>query len=325
MQIQAILIGIITGAVSALLFASAASGTVMGLLVLFFLAPMPLAIAGLGWGATAGAAAAVAGIAIVAMLGSVSAVLFYALAIALPMAGANYLLMLSRQVSSENPDKPLVLEWYPVGRVIAYAAGWAGILAAIALLSTGSDLDALRQTLRDTFDKMISPGGPLAATFTQPLTSDEKAAFVELMVLTLPGAIANTWLSVALLNLWCAGHATRISGRLLRPWPDIAALILPPVTPIVFVVAILLTFTGGITGLIATGFAFALLAVYIMVGLAIIHWTTRSLSMRPLILLATYLSLLLLNPFSGLLLALLGIAEPVSPLRRRPVPGTGSS
>ena len=33
-----------------------------------------------------------------------------------------------------------------------------------------------------------------------------------------------TWLGGFLLNLWLAGRITRMSGRLIRPWPDLAAM-----------------------------------------------------------------------------------------------------
>ncbi|MFM1815818.1 MAG: hypothetical protein RLZ98_2513 [Pseudomonadota bacterium] len=321
-MVQAPLIGIATGLVSALLFVSVSSGTLLGVMVLFFLAPMPIAIAGLGWGATAALAAAVTGsLAIVLLATSPSPALFYALTIAAPMAAASYLLMLSRQVTSEDPDRTIVLEWYPIGRLVAYATAWAAFLAALALFSTGADLEALRETLRTTFDRMTTADGPLAPSMKRPLTEQEKNDFVNLMVATLPGALATIWFIAAMINLWLAGHATRISGRLMRPWPDFAALSLPPAMRIVFALAVAATFLlAGLPQLIASGFAFAIMMAYVLVGLAIVHWTTRGLTARPAIITATYLSLIVLNPFSGLLLALVGLAEPVSPLHRRPAP-----
>ena len=317
---QALLIGLPTGLVSAVLFASASSGTLLGVMILFFLAPMPLAIAGLGWGSTTGLIAGTTGSAIIFVIANPSAAIFYILAIALPMAASAHLLMLSRQVQSSEPDTTINLEWYPVGRLVAFAALWAAILAAIALLSTATDLETLRQTLREAFDKMLTPGGAGEALTKTPLTEQDKKRFIDLMIATLPGALATLWLLVALLNLWLAGHAARISGRLMRPWPDLAALTLPPQMPLAFAAAIAATFLGGIPGLIATGAAFSIMTAYVLVGLAIAHWITRPMAARAAILTTVYLSLVLLNPFSGLALAIVGIAEPISPLQRRPQP-----
>ena len=40
--------------------------------------------------------------------------------------------------------------------------------------------------------------------------------------------MASSWLITTLLNFWLAGRITRASGRLPRPWPDIAGIELIP-------------------------------------------------------------------------------------------------
>ncbi len=322
MMQRALLIGIGSGLVSSLLFVSITRASLFGIFATFFLAPLPLAIAGLGWGATAGLAAAATGTLVIVGLGAMPAATFYAAVIGLPMAALTYLLMLSRQVPAAEPNETLTLEWYPPGRIVAYAALWGGALAAIVLLMVGFDVETLHKAMRQNLDKMLSQGGALAPTIKRPLTEADKDAFVKLMVTALPGALATSWMILAILNLWLAGHAARISGRLIRPWPDLAAITLPPKTPIIFAAAALATFLGGMPGLIASGFAFALLSAYTLVGLAILHWITRPIRERGLILVMVYLALVMLNPFSSMILAVIGLSEPVSPLRRRPLPPT---
>ncbi|MEO0809094.1 MAG: hypothetical protein AAFW82_00360, partial [Pseudomonadota bacterium] len=78
-----------------------------------------------------------------------------------------------------------------------------------------------------------------------------------------------------------------------------------------------LSFLPGYAGLIALGFASAVLFAYIIVGLAIIHNITRGLAARPFILFMVYAGLLLLNPFSSIIVAMIAIGEPISPIRRR--------
>ena len=52
-MLQIVFIGIGTGVAAALLFASVASGSILATL-LFYLAPLPILIAGLGWSHWAG-------------------------------------------------------------------------------------------------------------------------------------------------------------------------------------------------------------------------------------------------------------------------------
>jgi len=320
MNRKPLLLGIGAGLVSALLFASVSTGTLLGLFVLFFLSPMPVAIAGLGWGWPASAAAAGIGTLVVAVVGTGRAALFYALALGLPTAVLSYLLLLSRPAAVSRPDQDqeqASLEWYPIGRAVAWAALWAGVLGAMALLTTGTDIAGLRAVLRAAFERMLQTGAGLPPGLNRSLQPSELDSIAELMVLSFAGAIATLWMAVALLNFWGAGHVTRVSGQLTRPWPDLAAITLPRVATIGFAAAMALTFVPGIFGLAASAFASALLFAHMLVGLAIVHYVSRGSAMRPLLLTALYAALVLLSPFSGLLVALAGLAEPFSPWRRR--------
>jgi hypothetical protein len=322
----AIAIGLGAGLVSAALFASASSGTVLGILVLFFLSPLPVAIAGLGWGWVAGAVAAVAGGLLVAVLGTGRAVLLYMMALGLPAAAMSHLVLLNRPLAAAGHGASQAVEWYPVGRLVAWAALWAGCLAGAALLSIASDVDGLRAALKTTFEQYLASGGGLPGMPGPALQEDQLKLFVELMVISFAGAIATLWMTAAILNVWMAGHVARISGRLQRPWPDLTEIELPRGLPIAFAIAIAATFLPGVLGLLASGFASAVLFAYMLVGLAIVHRLTRGMAARPLVLGAVYGALLFLSPFSNLLLALAGIAEPFSPLRRprTPPPPPGS-
>ena len=312
-----LLIGLGAGAASALLFASAATGSVVGLLVLFMLSPLPLLIAGLGWGwGSATLAAATTALLLVAAVSGRAAV-FHIVALGVPAAVACYLALLSRPVPAAGGGA--ALEWYPIGRIVAWAALWAGVLTAAALLATGSDPAVLKAALADTLDRMIAVGG-LDFGDSRKLTDAEKTSFVEVMLVVFPWAIAASWLIMAMVNLWAAGHVTRLSGRLGRPWPDLAATALPRAMPVAFAAAIGASFLPGMTGLVASGFASAILFTYLLAGLALLHALTRGMPARPMLLSLVYFALLLMSPFSSLIVAMLGMAEPISPLRRKPPP-----
>ena len=87
-----------------------------------------------------------------------------------------------------------------------------------------------------------------------------------------------------------------------------------------FIVALSLalagTLLGGIFAVIASAFAGAFMAIYTCVGLAIIHHVTRGKPYRSLILTGTYLTLLYINSFGFVILAMLGLSERISPLKR---------
>ena len=63
----AFIIGAGSGVVSAALFASAATGTAIAA-ILFYLTPLPLGLAGLGWGASAAAIAGLVGTLLIALV-----------------------------------------------------------------------------------------------------------------------------------------------------------------------------------------------------------------------------------------------------------------
>jgi hypothetical protein len=321
-MLMPIVVGLATGLVSAVLFASASTGTALGLFVLFFLSPFPVAVAGLGWGWPAATIATLVGTGLVAGVGTGRAAIFYAIALGAPTAVLSYLLLLSREIwSGESTAAPSGVEWYPIGRTLALAALWAGVLAAIALLTTAPDLDGVRLEIKRSIERMVKANLPVpSGPDGRSLGEAEINALTELMLATMPGIIASAWLSIAALNVWLAGHATRASGRLSRPWPDLAMISVPRGFPLLFALAIGLTFLPDYLGLIASGFASAFFFIYALIGLAILHSVTRGMAARGLILAAVYLSLLLLNPISGLLIAMAGVAEPLSPLRRKPIP-----
>jgi hypothetical protein len=88
------------------------------------------------------------------------------------------------------------------------------------------------------------------------------------------------------------------------------------------VIALVFTFLPGYPGLISSGFAGALLFAYMLMGLAIIHYVTRGKPHRPFILWAVYFLLLLFNSWTAAVIALLAIAEPISPLKRWSTPAS---
>src|SRR5215469_12882707 len=111
-MMQVVLIGVGAGAAAALLFASVTSGVGLSV-ILFYLAPLPIMIAALGWSHWAGLVAAVAG---AAMLGGAFGMCFFGTfltSMGVPAWWLGYLALLGRPIANGGATH---MEWYPTGR-----------------------------------------------------------------------------------------------------------------------------------------------------------------------------------------------------------------
>jgi hypothetical protein len=307
-----LIIGAGSGLVSAALFASAATATALAG-VLFYLAPLPLCLAGLGWGGMAALFSALTGtIVIAASLGPGTAAVF-ALSIAAPTALLTHLALLSRPAATPHGQVIGALEWYPPGRIVGWAALIAGLLAGILVLMIGYDQEAYRESIRQILEhstlKELDRDGTL-------FTKETIASLSSVLARALPAAFAVIWLTITLFNLWMAALIVDASGRALRPWPDLQGFELPNVLVPIFAGALAASFLPGLPGLLATGLAGALLFAYVLQGLAVIHVYSRGVPFRSILLAAVYLGILLLG-WIALVVAILGLAEPLLGLRRR--------
>ena len=312
-------IGVIAGLVSAVLFASASTGTLLGTFVLFFLSPLPIGIAGLGWGWRA-AAIASAAVSLALGLGiGPRAGLVHAIAIGLPTVVSAYYLLMNRLSGGTDviSGAPLV-EWYPLGRIIAGMALFAGVLSAISLLSLGTDIDSLKAAFRPVVERTFVTGIPKGGSTPGSLTPARIEELMMLVIAIAPISVAAVWFAFANLNLWLAALVTNKSQRLSRPWSDLSLITLPRALSAGFAAAVALSLSGGMPGMLATSFATAILMAYLLVGLAIIHNVTRGSTIRPGILWAVYVLLFMLFLMAAPVIALLGLAEPLLPWRRRP-------
>jgi hypothetical protein len=310
------IIGAGAGLISAALFASAATATALAG-ILFYLAPLPICLAGLGWGGTAALISALIATAMVgAVLGPGTAAIF-AGAIAAPAALLVHLALLSRPAMAPQGASPTTLEWYPPGRIVAWAALLAGLLAGIVVLILGYDQesyrDSIRQILSHSALKELDRDGTL-------LTEENIARLSIVLARALPAAFAIVWLTITLFNLWMAGLIVDASGRALRPWPDLHSLELPNGLVLVFAVALAASFLPGLPGLLATGLAGALLFAYVLQGLAVIHVYSQGVPLRGLLLTTVYIGILLLG-WVAIVVAIVGLAEPLLGLRQRAHPG----
>jgi hypothetical protein len=304
-----LLIALGAGLISAVVFASATTGPLLMRMVLFLLTPLALFMAGLGLGPLAAAAAGVAGTLIVFAAGSALHALVFAASQAVPALVLVYLASLAR------PGTDGAAEWYPAGRLVIAAALIAGAFAALTLFLLGGDIDTLRAALRTMLQSFVDtelPKMPDAPTLGAAEIDEATAIALAL----LPAASAISTMGSLLFNLWLAGRITLASGRLQRPWPDLAAIIYPPATPLLLAAATGAGFLAGLPGMVAAGFAGPLFFAYVLLGLAVVHYTTRGRPWRPFALWGLYASLFVMNTIASLAIALLGLAEAIWPMRK---------
>src|SRR5712691_4207177 len=143
------LIGIGAGAAAALLFASVLSGSLLSIF-LFYLAPLPVMIAALGWSHWAGLVAALA--AALGLTVAFGTFFFFAflIGIGLPAWWLGYLALLARPQGAAQ-----TLEWYPPGRLVVWAAVLGALVVVATILQFGGDAATVQATLRKAFERML--------------------------------------------------------------------------------------------------------------------------------------------------------------------------
>lgn len=312
-----LVIGIGAGLVSAILFLSTATGSILAL-GLFFLVALPGFLAGLGWGTRAALVSALTAAVVMSAIGGLMVGALYLGTLGLPVALLCHLLLLARPAEGTAPGGEAALEWYPLGRVIAIVTLMAGAVASLTVLTLGTDEASFREAAKARFDTAIFSHLPGAAG--QAIDREKLEPYIEAFVTLLPASSAIIWFGVMLANMWAAARIIELSGRSIRPRPAVAALTYPRAMPLGFVAALLLTFVPGIPRLLATGFSGAFLFAYIVMGLTVLHVVARRSALRPLLLTILYLAMLVFG-WVALLVALIGLGEPVLRLRERALPG----
>jgi hypothetical protein len=292
-MIQIFLVGLGAGAAAALLFASVVSGS-LAAVFLFYLAPLPIMIAALGWSHMAGLIAAASATAAVAVLSGV-----FLIAVPVIAFGAwwlSYLALLARPATNGGGD---VLEWYPVGRLVLWAAVIGTLIVAAAVPNFGTDQESLQAALRKTYERIL-----------------QDPALIDVLVVAVPPAAAVFSTITNVFNLWLAARVVKISGRLKRPWPDLAAMALPASSSALLAAAIAGSFLPDLLGVLSGMFAASFLMAFAILGFAVLHAITRGMRARVVMLTGLYAAAMVLG-WPVLVMAVLGLAEAILNIRSR--------
>ena len=313
------LIGIGAGAAAALLFASVTSGAWLSI-PLFYLAPLPIMIAGLGWSHWAALIAALTGaLALAVAFGPVFFFSFLAGA-GLPAWWLGYLAMLARPLGNGGAA---ALEWYPPGRLVVWAAVLGGLVVVVAIPNFGFDAESFRAGLRQALTHIlrVDTEVPTNAPLTTPGVSNT-SRLVDFLVAAIPPAAAVLATITNVLNLWLAARIVTFSGLLKRPWPPLAAMTFPRTLAAALAIAVALSFVGSLIGIVAGVVSASLLMAYGVLGFAVLHAITRGMASRIFLLGGVYAAVLVLG-WPVLALCLLGLIDAAIDLRARVAPTRG--
>jgi len=308
-MMQILLIGLGAGAASALLFASVASGSVLSIL-LFYLAPLPIMIAALGWSHWSGLfAAVVAALGLSSVFGPFFIVAFL-VGVGLPAWWLGYLGLLARRA----PDNPETMEWYPAGRLVVWAAIVSALTVIAAIPTFGLDEETFRAGLRASFERVLKTQSP--ADIPAEIRSIDSKKVVDLLAAIIPLAAAVVATITNTVNLWLAGRIVKVSGNLRRPWPDIPEMRFPAFTPALLAIAIAVSFLPNLLGTVGSILAASLLMAYAILGFAVLHALTRDAAARGFILAGSYVAVVVLF-WPILLMTLAGLADTAFDIRGR--------
>lgn len=305
-----VLTGLVAGLASALLYATVVAGSPIAI-VLFYAAPLPLMIAGLGWNHRAAIVGGVVASAFMAAAMTPVSAIVYIVSVAAPAWVLSYLALLGRWEGER------VVEWLPTGQLVMAAAMMSGAMGVLGVISLGPSLEAFWSVIRAGVELMLR--AQFGIPETQPLVIPDVVdtdAFIATFATLVPPVVILFYTLTLLFNLWLAARVAQRSGRLLRPWSDFSTLDLPRWAVPAFVASAIAAMAPGHLGLFAELFAASLLLAFTLLGFAVIHDITRGLAARGLILGGVYFAAFAMG-WPLFVAAGLGLAERFVRLRDR--------
>ena len=290
------------GLASALLHLSLTLGS-PGAFVLAYFAQLPLAATGLALGfmpaAVASAVAAIVVAIAVQISGTLTLFLFTSV---LPVLTVIHFALQNR--TGEDGT----VEWYPVGRILAWLVGLGLAALAAAILYFGSIEGGLEGAIGRYLTRVLSVIGDVPPEAVADMSARTAHFF--------PGFAATSWIFMSAINCVIAQRLVTAAGKNLRPPPRFRAIDVPGWPAAVLVIGAILSFFGGNPGLFGTNATIVATVPFFFIGLAVLHSISAAWPGRPLVLSGLYLLLVLLL-WPAAIVAMLGLAEKWLRLRTR--------
>ena len=308
-MLQLVLIGISAGAASALMFSSVASGSLFAV-ILFYLAPLPILLAAIGWMHVAGLIAAVVGAAALASIFGSYFFFAFLLGIGLPAWGLGYLTLLAK-------PKERQLEWFPPGQLVLWSALFGALVVVAAITNFGFDAESMQSGMRSAFERVIRANTGHAADAAIKLPGGGNPdRLLDVLVAAVPPIAAMIATLSNVFNLWLAARIVQISGRLRRPWPDLSEIRFPNWAMFALLGSFIGIFLPGLLGIILGVVAASLMMAFVMLGFSVLNGMTRHMNGRAFLLGGIYAAVIILG-WPALFMILLALADSFFDFRSR--------
>jgi hypothetical protein len=291
------------GVASAILSIAFSTGEV-SMIMLANLAPLPLFLVGLSYGAKAGFLALAVGITLSAGFGGLLAAGMYGLVHALPSGLA------FRQALLKGTDDKGQVSWYPLGAVLCWLAVFAGALLVVAALVSHGHGDSLRQSVSSYLEMVLRVVWPI-------LAETERNRILAELVPFFPGTAAASWLAVLVGNGLLALAILTRSGRSLRPAPTAKDMVLPDWVSWLMVAAAAVALLGsGDVEYIGRNLAMIMAVPFFVLGTAVVHGLARRVHARQPLLVVFYV-VLFMSGWARMAVVGLGLIEQWVGVRHR--------
>lgn len=302
---------LLAGAFSAFILVLALSYSDTPLLFLAYVSGLPLFVAGLGAGALASLLAAYAGSASLMLIVPSNITVLYIFLFGFPAVVLTAMAM-RRRVGGDGKTY-----WYPVGYIAALLPVYASILFAIvAGLAHGEEeglLGMSRHMLQALWDQPERLDR-LREAKIDPVIIKEG---IEQLAFFIPAVCSAAWITVTLGGMMAAQRIVKAQGWNLRDGFDFEEFRLP--AWLGYVVAGLAVATAATSG-IRHYYAYNLVMIFglpcILTGLAVVHFMAKRSRAKTPLLVIFYLALMIL-PWIGLLVVLVGLADHWADFRKR--------
>lgn len=293
------------GAVSAVASMAFLSG-IPGALLVVYIAPLPLLLAGLSMGAQAASLAALAGIVVAALIGGPMAGVLFTVIHGLPVWIIVRLAMTRHKQADGRPSN-----WYPSGSILALISVYAaGALIVAIVLSAQSEDGGLRAMVTDYLETVVEMMVP----------SMEEATLNQLLedaVPLFPGFMGISWMIMVVVNASAALSMLTRVGRTQRPASRLDRLTLPDWLSWLLIGAAALALIGaGEMQFSGRNLALILAVPFFFLGLSVVHAIARKTTFRGVFLVGFYLFMLITGWIAFAVIAV-GLAEQWTGLRRR--------
>lgn len=276
---------------------------------LFYFAPLPLYLAGLGIGTKGVVTAGLTAVFTAGLIGSSFSALPFAFAYAVP---AIMLCQLALRTQPDNQGNPV---WYPAGNLIGTLT-FVGA-AALAFFAMMAIMDEGTGPLQDVVANLI---GTALERMGADMPADSRANIAGTLAPFFPGMAVASWVVMHLVNAAAGQSALVRSDRNLRPKIAYSQITLPDWCSWLLV-------GSGIVALVVPGdwsylgrnLVIVALVPFFLLGLAVVHTFARRVANGTLLLVAFYVLLMVLG-WTTFLVAGAGILEQWIGLRKRMQP-----